>query len=233
MDSRYERTLGRILPGDRLLAVLFCLGLNGLVYWGAQALTAHRTLTNLTTALDQMVPFEPGWSIVYVAAYLFWAISFVVLARGWNWYGFMTAEVLAKLLCGLCFLILPTTNLRPELTGDGFGVWLLGLIYRVDAPRNLLPSIHCMESWLCFAGLRRRTDVSLLGKAAALACTVLICWSTLAVRQHVITDVISGVLLAEGMMMLGRRFHWGLRLKVCFNALWKRISESNHAKNTP
>ena len=190
MDSRYERTLGRVLPGDRLLAVLFCLVLNGVVYWGTQALTAHRDLLNLTTALDQLIPFAPGWSIVYVGAYIFWVVSYVVLARSWNWYGFMTAEVLAKLLCGLCFLLLPTTNLRPELTGEGLGVWLLGLIYRLDAPRNLLPSIHCMESWLCFAGLRSQNSVPLWGKAAAFICAVLICYSTLAVRQHVLVDMI-------------------------------------------
>lgn len=232
MDSRYERTLGRILPGDRLLAVLFCLALNGLVYWGAQALTARREMVDMTTALDQLIPFGPGWSVVYVGAFLFWAVSYVALARGGSWYGFMTAEALAKLLCGLCFLALPATNLRPALTRGGFGAWLLGLIYRMDAPRNLFPSIHCMESWLCFVGLRRRADVPLWGKATALVCAALICYSTLAVRQHVIADVISGILLAEGVMHLNRCFRWGTRLKNCFQALWKRISESRYAKNT-
>ncbi len=226
MDSRYERTLGRVLPGDRLLAVLFCLGLNSLVYWGTQALTARRELLDLTTAMDQWFPFAPEWSVVYVGAFPFWIVSYVVLARGWSWYGVMTAEVLAKLLCGVCFLLLPTTNVRPELTGAGFGVWLLGMIYRLDAPRNLLPSIHCMESWLCFAGLRCRRDVPLWGKAAALICAVLICWSTLATRQHVLVDVIAGILLAETMMGLSRHFHWGFRMKSCFGALWQKISAS-------
>ncbi len=219
----YERTLGRILPGDRLLALLFCVALNSIVYWGGQALAQGRPLTDMTTALDQSIPLVPGWSVIYVAAFPMWAGCYVKMAQGWDWYRIMTAEVLAKLLCGVCFLAIPTTNVRPELSGDGFGVWLLAWLYRMDQPLNLLPSIHCMESWLCFAGLRSRRDVPWLVKGAVLVMAILICCSTVLIRQHVLVDVAAGVLLAEGMVQLSKRLHWGRRLRGCFTALGKKL----------
>lgn len=219
----YERTLGRILPGDRLLSLGFCFALNSVVYWGGQNLVQGRPLLDMTTALDRAIPLVPGWAVIYVGAFVMWVLCYVAMARGWDWYRIMTAEVAAKLLCGVCFLALPTTNVRPELTGDGLGVWLLGLIYHLDPPLNLFPSIHCMESWLCFAGLRSRRNVPLVVKGLVLGMAVAVCCSTVLIRQHVLADVVAGVLLAEGMTALSRRRHWGGRLRGCFTALWGRV----------
>ena len=219
----YDRSLGLLLPGDRLLSVLFCLMLNCGVYWGAMLLTRDRYMLDMTTALDEKLPFAPGWAVIYVLAYGFWAVNYVLLARGGDWYGVMTAEVLAKLLCGAMFLLLPTTNVRPALPEDGLGPVLLGLIYRADAPMNLFPSIHCLESWICWAGLRRRQDIPRWYRWASWAMAVLICASTVLVRQHVLADVAAGVLLAEGALGLSRRCGMGARLRGWMTALDRRI----------
>ena len=70
-------------------------------------------------------------------------------------------------------------------------------VYSVDTPDNLFPSLHCMISWLCWAGIRGDRDVSFRVRAAALLMALLVCVSTLTVRQHVIADVIAGIVLAE------------------------------------
>lgn len=222
----YERTLGRILPGDRLLALLFCFALNSLVYWGGQTMAQGRPLLDMTTALDRSIPLVPGWSVIYVAAFPMWGLCYVAMARDWDWYRIMTAEVAAKLICGACFLLLPTTNIRPVLAGEGFGVWLLEMIYRMDRPLNLFPSIHCMESWMCFAGLRGRRDIPLPVKGAVLLLAVLICCSTVLIRQHVVVDVAAGVLLAETMVQWSRKWHWGGRLRCCFTGLGRKLHTS-------
>lgn len=219
----YDRTLGRVLPSSRLLSVLCCLLLNSAVYWGTQAATAGRTMVDMTTALDRMLPFCPGWSVVYVGAYLFWAAGYVYLARGRDWYRVMTAEVLAKLVCGACFLLLPTTNQRPGLTGEGLGVGLLGLIYALDRPANLFPSIHCLESWLCCAGLGKGPEVPSWYRALSRTAALLICASTVLIRQHVLADVLAGVLLGEVMLRLSRRKGMGRRLRRWMEGLDRRI----------
>ena len=77
----YDRTLGHILPGSRLVSVLGCVALNSLVYWSTQALAANRTLFDMTTALDRRIPFDPRWVIIYVACFAYWAVSYVLMAR--------------------------------------------------------------------------------------------------------------------------------------------------------
>lgn len=129
---RYDRTLGKLLPSSRLLSVLFCLLLNSLVYWCTQSMVAGRQLLDLTTSIDQMIPFDPRWVFIYVACFLFWAVGYVLMARLDRWYSIMTAEVLAKLICGIVFLLIPCTNVRPEIAGTGphngcwglFTVWI-------------------------------------------------------------------------------------------------------------
>ncbi len=214
----YDRKLGKLLPSNRLLAVLFCLALNSIVYWGAQTVTVGRPMLDMTTALDQMIPLVPGWVTVYIFAYLFWAVGYVLLARGMEWYSVMTAEVMAKLVCGAFFLLVPTTNVRPELGEDVFSQ-LLGMVYAADAASNLFPSIHCLESWICFSGLRNRRDIPRWYKLFSLVTALMICASTVLIRQHVIADVIAGILLAEGFLWLSRRQHMGSRLKKAMTTL--------------
>lgn len=93
--------------------------------------------------------------------------------------------------------IFPTTLARPEVTGSGFCNDLVRFIYRMDAPVNLFPSIHCLESWCCIHAAfamkkppkwyRYATTVMALGVFA----------STLFVKQHVLVDVFGGIIVYE------------------------------------
>lgn len=219
----YDRTLGHILPGSRLVSVLICVTLNSLVYWSTQALAANRTLLDMTTALDRMIPFDPNWVLIYVACFAYWAVSYVLLARQDSWYPIMTGEVLAKLLCGAIFLLIPTTNVRPEITGTGLTDWLMGLIYRMDRPLDLFPSIHCMESWICFRGILGQKNIPKWYQAFSGVFTLLVCLSTLFTRQHVIADVIAGVLLGEICLDISRHRGWGKRLRQWMEGLDRKI----------
>ena len=219
----YDRTLGHILSGSRLMGVLSCVVLNSLVYWGTQLLLGGRTPLDMTTALDRMIPFNPNWVLIYVICYLYWAVSYVLMARQDNWYSIMTGEVLAKLLCGAIFLLLPTTNVRPEITGTGFTDWLMGLIYQLDQPLDLFPSIHCMESWICFRGMLEQKSIPKWYQYFAGIFTLLVCLSTLFTRQHVIADVIAGILLGELCLDVSRHHGWGNRLRCWMEAADKKI----------
>lgn len=219
----YDHSLGHILSGSRLFSVLGCVALNSLVYWGTQALAAHRTLIDMTTAFDRMIPFDPRWVLIYVACFAYWAVNYVLMARQDNWYPIMTGEVLAKLLCGVFFLLIPTTNIRPEITGTGFTDWLMGLIYRMDPPLDLFPSIHCMESWICFRGILGQENIPKWYRAFSGVFTLLVCLSTLFTRQHMIADVIGGVLLGEICLDVSRHRGWGQRLRRWMEALDHKI----------
>ena len=72
-----------------------------------------------------------------------------------------------------------------------------GDLYSIDSPENLLPSLHCYISWLCWIGTRKNSHIPKWYQYTSLAIAVAICISTLTVKQHVFADLVTGVLLAE------------------------------------
>ena len=86
---------------------------------------------------------------------------------------------------------------RPEWNGTGFWDLCLRFMYWIDEPNNLFPSLHCMIAWLCWLGVRGNAKVPLLWRVTAFVMALAVCFSTLAIRQHVLLDVFGGILLSE------------------------------------
>ena len=116
---------------------------------------------DLTLPFDRAVPLVPGFVSIYLGCYLFWIINYILIARQGEEHciRFAAADIMSRLVCCAFFLLLPTTNVRPVLSGDGIWVTLLQAVYKADAPVNLFPSIHCLVSWFCFIGIRGRKSV--------------------------------------------------------------------------
>ena len=110
---------------------------------------------------------------------------------------FFAADFLSRAVCLAFYLFYPTTNTRPAVEPEGFWNQVVAALYAVDAADNLFPSIHCLVSWFCYIGLRGRRDVPKWYRGVSCLLAVLVCISTLTTKQHVIVDVIGGVLLAE------------------------------------
>ena len=110
---------------------------------------------------------------------------------------FFCTNQLAKGICLLFFVFFPTTIERPAFGNTTIWDELLHFLYRYDTPDNLFPSIHCLIAWLCWAGIRGNRQVSLPWRISALLMAVLVCISTLTLRQHVLADVFGAVLLCE------------------------------------
>jgi membrane-associated phospholipid phosphatase len=138
-----------------------------------------------------------------------WVVGYVVIGRENRkvCYQVMVAEQIAKLICLATFIIFPTTLVRPEVTGTGIFDWLTRLIYSLDSPDNLLPSIHCLENWICFRGAMKCKKVSATYKTVMFIMAVLVFASTLMVKQHVIVDVVTAVVVVEIGLFLAKRFN--------------------------
>lgn len=184
---------------ESALTVGLALLWNSVVYYGARLLATSWDHLDMTLPMDSLVPFMPWTIIIYWGCYLFWGANYGLsaLQERSERNRFFCADVLSRCICLAFFLLLPTTNIRPEITGNTVWDELMRLLYRVDAADNLFPSIHCLVSWLCWIGVRRRKDIPLLYRYFSLIAALLVCISTLTTRQHVIVDVISGVALAE------------------------------------
>ena len=156
-----KKYLDPICPLFAILPLLSCFGLNMLIYSGTMVMCADWYHYDLTTSLDQAIPLVPGWMYIYFGCFLFWTVNYIMVARinrndPDTFYRFVAADMISRLVCGIIFMVFPTTNVRPEVTGTGFSVFLLQFLYGLDQPTNLFPSIHCLVPciflYLCSAG---------------------------------------------------------------------------------
>ncbi|MBO4415312.1 MAG: phosphatase PAP2 family protein [Lachnospiraceae bacterium] len=194
--SRFDR----FLPSFAIVPLIMLVLSNISVYYGARLLNAFldRPYHDMSGIVDNAIPVIPGFAIIYLLAFPFWYISYFMICRSDpdKCRATVIVSVTAKLLCGLIFVMIPTTGPRPDVTGSGISGTLLGFIYAMDTPDNLFPSIHCFESVLCFLFINDEPKVHRSIKLSALVLAVLICLSTLFTKQHVLPDVLSGILLA-------------------------------------
>lgn len=188
-----------VIPRYAVLPLLSCVCVNFAVYSGIGKLTASWKHYDFTLSFDRAVPLLPWFASVYIGCYLFWIVNYILIARQGKecCFRFVTADIMSRFVCAVFFLLLPTTNVRPELTGDGMWIEILRKIYEVDAPTNLFPSIHCLVSWFSYIGLRGRKNIPRTYRAFSCVFAVLVCVSTQVIKQHYIIDVFGGILLAE------------------------------------
>lgn len=190
------------LPVWAIFPLICIFVLNCLIYWGSNFLTASRYHFDFTMSIDRAVPLLPGFVWIYILAFPFWAVNYILAAqRGKDgFYRFVATDLTVHLVCFVIFLLLPTTNVRPELTGSTWSEQMLGLIYALDGgsrPSNLFPSIHCYVSWLSWRGVRNSERIPKWYQRFSLIFAVLIIVSTQVLKQHYLVDAIAGVGLVE------------------------------------
>lgn len=215
-----------IVPPVMWIAVFFTITLNCLTYYGARALTAGRVHYDLTNSLEEQIPFLPWTILIYWGCYLFWIVNYAIGCRRKKEeaFCFMGADILAKLVCLFCFLLFPTTNIRPVIGGHSLWEELMRLLYRVDAADNLFPSIHCLTSWLCVIAVRGNEKIPKWYRVASVLVALSICVSTLTTKQHVTADVIAGVLLAEGSYFVAGKSGFSKWYADRVTSLYKKIA---------
>lgn len=188
----------QIIPETMRMPIFLSLACNIIAYYGSRLIMAGRRHYNLSNRLDEQIPFLPWTIVIYWGCYAFWVVNYVIGCRQdrERAFRFMSADFFAKLVCLLCFLVFPTTNVRPAIDGNSIWDELMRVLYRVDAADNLFPSIHCLTSSFCFIAVKDNEKIPKWYKEASFLMTMGICISTLTTRQHVLADVIAGVVLS-------------------------------------
>ena len=192
------------------------------VYWISRAIAGSWRHYDLTLPADELFPLLPWTIAIYFGCFLFWIVNYIMIARldREHGYRFCSSDLMAKLVCFGFYILLPTTMSRPELSGSGLFYEGMRLLYAIDAPDNLFPSIHCLVSWLCFIGVRGQPRVPWWYRCFSCVFAVAVFFSTLTTKQHVLLDVFAGVLLAEGSYWLAGR----APVRKLFAALFHRLS---------
>ena len=151
----------------------------------------------IESPLDDHIPFIEHFIIPYLLWFPFIAASvlFFIFRNKTEYY-----RLCGVLISGMTVFLLVSTlypnglALRPDLSELGRDNLFLDLVaglHKADTSTNVCPSIHVYNSLaVCFALL---TSVHLKGKkllkAGTLVLTVLICMSTVFLKQHSVIDV--------------------------------------------
>lgn len=172
--------------------------------------------------LDSKIPFVKE----FVLAYYFW---FVYMSIGLLYLGFVSKidfyrmELflsLGMVISFIIFIIYPNSQFpRPVVTGNDIFSWLVNFIYSHDGTNNVFPSIHVCNTIGVHIGLincYKLKDNNLI-KNSSFVATLLICSSTVFIKQHSIIDIVGGIILALiiyiGIYQLPKLFISSLRLE--------------------
>lgn len=188
-----------LFPRHSVIPLLVVLAFNMITYYGTKYVNLNRYHHDISTLVNVSIPFVPFFFLFYFIAYIQWVIGFILIARENRQicYRYMSGELIAKIITFVIFLIIPTTMIRPEIIGNGFFDKLVEFLYRIDTPRNLFPSMHCLESWLCFRGALKLKSIRKWYAPLSLIITLLVFASTILIKQHVPLDIIGGILVVE------------------------------------
>lgn len=151
--------------------------------------------------LDSHIPFVKE----FVLAYYFW---FVYMSVGLLYLGF-TSKMdfyrmelflsLGMVISFIVFILYPNAQFaRPSVLGKDVFSSLVNFIYAHDGTNNVFPSIHVCNALGVHTALincNKLKDKTLL-KSLSFVATLLICASTVFIKQHSIIDVVGGVILA-------------------------------------
>jgi len=214
---RLMNNKGNLFPKFAYIPVILVVVFNCLAFWGTKALTANADHVNLSTPLDNSFPFVPWFIFFYILAYVQWAWNYVYHTRLGKdkYYHIITTDLIAKVFCTALFLIIPAEISRPEIADGGFWSQVTNVIYSLDTPTALFPSIHCVESWLCFRAACMVKDAPRWYAPSQFVLTLLVFASTVLVKQHFMIDVFAGVAVVEIGWFLSRRFRlWHILRKI-------------------
>ena len=154
------------------------------------------------TALDRLIPFQPYTLAAYLSLWVYVGIAPGLLR---NLRELLVYGLWATALCGFglaLFWVWPTTVPPDSLNAS------IGLLQGVDAAGNACPSLHvatAMFSMIWVDHLLRLTRSPLPLRLLNTGWFVAIAYSTLAIKQHVVLDVVGGVLLGLAFAWLSLR----------------------------
>ncbi len=147
-------------------------------------------------ALDDRIPFVPAFVLPYCMWYPYLILTGLYLmlrdkSRFLDYMRFIVWGFTAAMV--FCLLVPNGQNLRPEtFAEDNFFTRLISLIYAADTNTNVFPSMHVLG---CAGGVFAafRSPAMRRGRWGLLILALLICASTVLIKQHSFLDILGAL----------------------------------------
>lgn len=193
----------------RLLHLLAGWGSVGLVYFSSDLLQGQGVLLP-ETAIDRAIAYSDGAIWLYLSFFILIPCAYLAAdAARVRWLA--RAMALSALMCGVVFLLYPTTLAYPPVAeGSAWSTQALRMLQAADSTQNCLPSLHGALTLLCVWALcDRRHRVR---SALAVLLGISICYAIIALRRHVSIDLAAGLFVGvAGGMLAKMRVFWASR----------------------
>lgn len=168
-------------------------------------------------ALDDAIPFVKEFILAYYAwfAFLFGFGLFFLIKSPKAFTKFMKMIAITFTIDIICFIVFPSAiDFRPEtVPGNDIFSILTRIIYDADRCRNVFPSGHVVGALgTMFAVLECEEIKHRWIKIGSVILAILICLSTVFVKQHSVLDIYAGVFTATCAYII-----------VCFSDIKRRL----------
>ncbi len=158
--------------------------------------------TMIRMSIDDHIPFLEVFAIPYYLWFAFVAAAwtFFLIKDAKEYYRLTAYMIAGMVVCLTIYTVWPNGQaLRPtEFIRENLLTDMMRFMYRVDDSLNVFPSIHVFNSIAIYVAIVK--SVHLKDKKwirwGALALTVLICLSTVFVKQHSAADGLAAIVLA-------------------------------------
>lgn len=163
-----------------------------ILYFLTENLIPPEKCTPVHIWLDDVIPFCEWFLIPYVLWYGLIAFSLGYFAlynidsfKKLSKYIFITQMVAMAI-----YILFPSRqDLRPEVfPRENFLTWCIGLIYSFDTSTGVCPSLHVAYSIGIASVWLREKGVKVIWKVLLVVLVILICLSTMFIKQHSATD---------------------------------------------
>lgn len=161
--------------------------------------------------LDDLIGFNAAMVIPYAIWYLWfpgWLFYFLLKSRE-EFIRLALVMFTGMTLCLVTYVVWPNgVDLRESITGTDLCSKAVALIRSVDTPYGVCPSIHISTITAIMLVIRdtKLPDFNPTVKGYCLVITLLIAWSTMALKQHSIVDVAAGAALSVVLDLICQRF---------------------------
>lgn len=172
--------------------------------------------------LDDLIPFNKYFVIPYCLWYLYvGAVLVLLMFRSKKEFLHFTGLLFGgTTVCILIFLFFPSSvSFRPEVAGNDLFSKVIAFLFTMDQPTNVCPSIHVyaalaahiaiVKSQVISGGLPRWAVRSL--HICSLIFALLVCLSTVFLKQHSVIDVAAAAVLCALMYVIVYKIPWGTR----------------------
>ena len=187
------------LREPRFSHLLWLLGWVGyfIFYFLTENLIPRENCAVMHCFIDDLIPFCEWFVIPYTFWYLIIVISLLYFAlyNPTNFKNLMKFIIVTQIVAMAVYIIFPNCqNLRPaEFENDNLLTAVVGFLYSFDTSTNVCPSLHVAYSLGIASVWFREKSAAAVWKIFVLIAVVLICLSTMFIKQHSAVDVIAAL----------------------------------------